>query len=291
MTPPVRRLALAPDAAQSLRAAVGEFRARAGDMAAPAVQRALARHAADAVPRARGVLDALRDVVVAGGAVVVSGVPVGDDGVLVALAAGVGVASPEGNGPGRLVHDVVPRAAAGDAGSSSGRGEFFLHTDSASAARPHAYFALACVANPRGGESLIAAAADVAERLRARAPRAQALLADEVFPFALPPSDRALVRRLPVLRVDDGATTVRYRRDLIEAGIRRAGAVSRAHAGALSAFEDVLRDAGVAYRFTLCPGDVLVANNHTLLHGRTAIAPAAARHLKRLKMHAPDAAG
>jgi alpha-ketoglutarate-dependent taurine dioxygenase len=56
--------------------------------------------------------------------------------------------------------------------------------------------------------------------------------------------------------------------------------------GNVDALEAVLADPALQRSCSLEPGDVLFVDNRRVLHGRTAIAPGADRHLRRLKIFA-----
>ena len=215
-------------------------------------------------------------------AVVVHGVPTESDGVLLALALATGTPDASGNG-GRLIYDVRPRPLTEQGDVSTTREAFALHSDSTALVRPHDTVYLACVAaaHGRGGESRVMSA----EHVRASLPaRAIAALEEPIFPFALnDPLHGRGVRRAPVLQGD----AIRYRRDALELGERACGEALPARARtALDALEAVLAEEEHQLAFGLRPGDVLVVDNRRALHGRTAFARGADRHLRRLKTFA-----
>ncbi|MCA1678305.1 MAG: TauD/TfdA family dioxygenase [Actinobacteria bacterium] len=227
------------------------------------------------------------------GAVVVRGVPVADDALLVALTRALGEPSALGNGDG-LIHDVRPKPPAEQRDLSSKTEAFPLHTDSTALVEPHAYVCLACVqsAAGAGGESLLAQVDVIRAALAEReGPGCLDSLEEPVFPFPLnDPRHGQGFRTAPILMPTTRGHTIRYRGDALAIG-RRAypEALSEPHRRALSALEAVLADGDLHASYSLEPGDVLFVDNRRALHGRTAIAPGAQRHLRRLKIFASAA--
>ena len=219
---------------------------------------------------------------------VVQDVPVASDEALLAVAAELGRATPVGNG-GSLIHDVAPKPLEEQTDLSSMRDEFPLHTDSTPLFEPHAYVLLGCVeADPDGGgesrvlhvETLVGA---LAERFGGGVVPA---LEEPVYPFPCNDPERGTgTRRVPVLGRDGGRRTVMYRADALALGRGHdPDALGSEHAEALAALEEVLADGALAARHALAPGEVLVLDNLSALHGRTAIRPGARRLLRRVKV-------
>lgn len=224
------------------------------------------------------------------GAVILERAPV-EDGALVVAVSWAGVAVAEGNGsPGRLVWDVRPDPAALRDQVSRGREDFPLHTDSSHADRPHAVIAMAAVvpSDDGTGRSLLLPVERAAAVLRSLGDgEALSLLTDCCFPFASDSPDGHPVVLRRILDVRSSAVRVRYHERILDWGLAQAGGgPSPRHRAALAAFREALSRPGLATSFQLRERDVLLVDNHRTLHGRTRIAPAARRHLKRLKLHA-----
>ena len=221
------------------------------------------------------------------GAVVVRGAPVEDDVLLLGLTEALGQASALGNGDG-LIHDVKPKPPAEQRDLSSKTEEFPLHTDSTALVEPHDFVCLACVrsAPAAGGESRIAHVDSIRAALAEReGPERVAALEEPVFPFPLnDPRHGQGFRKAPIL---SHGPAIRYRGDALAIGLRAVpDALSEPHRAALAALETALADATLQRSHALEPGDVLFVDNRRVLHGRTAIAPGADRHLRRLKIFA-----
>lgn len=224
------------------------------------------------------------------GAVVVRGVPVEDDVSLVSLTRALGEPSALGNGDG-LIHDVRPRPPHEQRDLSSKAEAFPLHTDSTALVEPHDYVCLACVrsAAGAGGESRIAHVDSIRAALAERGgSRCVAALEAPVFPFPLnDPRHGQGFRKAPILSLGKAGHTIRYRADALAIGLRaHPDALSERHRRALRALDTVLADPTLHASYPLEPGDVLFVDNRRALHGRTAIAAGAQRHLRRLKIFA-----
>jgi len=155
-----------------------------------------------------------------------------------------------------------------------------LHTDNSWIEEPEEYFALLVIRPARdGGESLLF---PVAELLRDFAqvkegPAAIRTLSERLFPFAMPVVFRSEGERsaqltpvvtAPVLR---SHSRLRYRHDTILSGFKvRPDLATEESVAAVESFNDYLigllrRSPGIK----LERGDVLLANNHTVLHARS----------------------
>lgn len=174
------------------------------------------------------------------------------------------------------------------------------HTDRAGPPGPPAVLALLCVRPaPEGGASLLVSGDSVRARLAADRPEVLPTLHQD-FHFG---AERNLTRTGPVFswtadRIDgqnhgrsdgrpqdrldgrlngrpqdrlDGRLQVQYNRFQIERGHQAAGdPLTPAQLAALDAFDDVLDDTTLFLRLSLRRGDLLLLNNNTVLHGRTA---------------------
>jgi hypothetical protein len=163
---------------------------------------------------------------------------------------------------------------------SEAAGEAPFHTDNSWVREPEQYFAL-LVIRPAdvGGESLLC---PVRELLRdfARTPEGPAVirtLREQQFPFAMPVVFRseaegaAKVPPVVTSPVVLSRSTLRYRHDVLVAGFRaRPDLATPERVHAVEAFNEFLigvRENAPGTR--LERGDLLIANNCTLLHART----------------------
>jgi alpha-ketoglutarate-dependent taurine dioxygenase len=254
------------------------------------MQREVLALALTQAPGLQAFLASAIEQIAAAGVVIVTGGYVGSDLILVTLCAALGQVSASGNGyPPRLVHDVRARDPAGRMfrSGSLGSAPFALHTDSACRVRPHEYFALACVRAPAhaGGESLLLLADDVAAELVARGEaRALALLAEPVYPFVDYQLGAAEVIRSSILTIGADHYRVRYNAACLADGLGRQP-LRPSDVRALQCFEEVIHDDRLVRELLLGPGDLLLADNSRLLHGRRGFSPTAGRLLKRCKIY------
>jgi hypothetical protein len=108
--------------------------------------------------------------------------------------------------------------------------------------------------------------------------------------FGRPPgayADGAATDVGPVFEWDTGRLSVRYNRHWIERGHEMAGQpLSTRTLAALDAFDEISTGRELPLRLLMLPGDLLLADNHVMLHGRTAFVdhedPDARRCLMRL---------
>lgn len=233
---------------------------------------------------AEAIVTALRDV----GAAVVHGVAVGDDDALLGTVAHAATPSPIGNGGG-LIYDVIPRPESEQVDVSSTDRSFPLHTDSTYLRPPHHVVALGCLDAPEGcgGESHLLDIHVVVGQLRESLDGNDALMAlgEPAYPFAVEAdSGERFIAQLAILDGDGGEARVRYRGDLItEAGRAASIAVDGRHRAALDRFDATLGDVALHAVLALRPSDVLLVDNHRMLHGRTAISPGTHRLMRRVK--------
>ena len=93
--------------------------------------------------------------------------------------------------------------------------------------------------------------------------------------------------RNPVFAWESGELTIRYLHYYIEVGHRKAGRpLSHRQRRALEVLESLLRLPELRVEFRLRPGQILLTNNHWILHNRTAFEdsprPEERRHYVRL---------
>jgi hypothetical protein len=195
---------------------------------------------------------------------------------------------------GQLVHHVQPAtdltAAAGHQQTER------LHTDCADWPEPARYMSLLCVRpDPRGGgRSRLLEVATLREEVRARAGAEALRLAEEPVPWRVADYLGGGVVWRPVLT----ASTVRWRRYTIDDGMAAAAAGGGAalppeRVAALDAIEAAVEGAPGTLEFLLGPGELWIADNARVLHGRTAILDPArsGRLLLRSWIRPADAAG
>ncbi|MGJ3262398.1 MAG: TauD/TfdA family dioxygenase [Salinarimonas sp.] len=108
------------------------------------------------------------------------------------------------------------------------------------------------------------------------------------FSYAYPDAPDKPTERIPVFASVAGALGCRYLRAFIEA----AGPLTPIEREALDAFDTLAQDPALVVTQAMRLGDLLVVNNYTVLHSRTAFLdhdePQARRLLLRLWLDAPD---
>lgn len=280
------RVAFAAAERAALRAAAAPWTVSAMDDLG--VQRGVVREACGRTPTLRQTLDTMVAAVRQTGAVIAVGTPL-DDQVLIAVASVFGRVTADGNGPppGQLVYNLV-------SGPESGYdpAALQLHTDSVFEASPSPYMGLACVQPSAEGDGLttLARADRVAARVGEIDQRHLELLQDRCYPFAKirhrAPQGAQLPVRTAILTVQDtDITTVFHGRHIREGMQLQPEAVDSEHRVALHTFETVLDDPHSATTLLLETGDLLLADNRRVLHGRSAVRPTGSRrHVKRLKI-------
>ena len=207
----------------------------------------------------------------------VRAVPTTEDGILRATAS-VGRVAETNYG---AVFDVrsVPRPE-NLAYSDLGLG---LHTDNPYRDPVPGFQALhALVTSPDGGESLFADGLALAEHLRRIAPEDFAQLARTPVPFHYRAAGVDLRARRPIIQLscDDTVTAVHYNNRSIAPVPLSADAAERFYA-AYRRFGTLLRYARYQLNFRLRDGDLVVFDNHRVLHGRTGFT--SARHPRHLR--------
>lgn len=245
----------------------------------------------DAVKRVDGfsqLVDEVRQEVAGRGACVVVGVP-DDDPLLVLLAGILGEVTPIDNGPrpGHLVRSLVS-----DLQDPVELVPMPLHTDTVFGARKHDSIGLYCVkaALDGGGTSNLARSADLVDAIRRIDPVHLVLLQDSCFPFVKEKVADPKVKIGPVLAESGGLVSMSYHPKLLAAGLKASQIeLGPAHRAALECLERVIGQGDVVQSVFLAEGDLLLIDNHTVLHGRDALTPRSGpRHLKRLKMYAAE---
>lgn len=196
------------------------------------------------------------------------------------------------DGLGRLVghvRDSGGKAKVGDRDYGRPR-ESPLHVDLADAV------ALLCVRQaPQGAVSALASSMTVYNAIREQHPEWLPRLA-EGFPWdrkaeQFPGEAPVTPWRVPVFSHADGQVTCRYNRSWITGGATRTGGRLDAEAEAMFDFIDrVARENRLD--LDVQPGDVQIASNYTVFHGKSNFVdhedPAAKRHLMRVWFDVPD---
>ena len=195
---------------------------------------------------------------------------------------------------GSLLHDVR------DTGRRFGSDDSIRYYETSHAIRLHTdggdIFALGCVRRgARGGRSLVVSAVEVFNEIVRRRPDLAVVLQQDFWMDARgqhPDGDRCQV--LPIYTHHDGLLSIVLKPEYINSAQRfdDVPRLTDAQREALELFHRVTREPGVALEFDMRPGDVLLASNHTLMHGRTAFeddsAPGNRRHLLRLWLTIPN---
>jgi alpha-ketoglutarate-dependent taurine dioxygenase len=163
---------------------------------------------------------------------------------------------------------------------SEAAGEAPFHTDNSWAPEPERYFAL-LVIRPAdvGGESLACPVAELLDEFARTREGAAAVrtLSENLFPFAMPVIFRGHTERAasvtPVLtsRVVLSHSAMRYRHDVLKAGFQvRPDLATPENVRAVEVFNEFLTGVRRTYpTVRLESGDLLIANNYTVLHART----------------------
>lgn len=165
------------------------------------------------------------------------------------------------------------------------------HTDNACLEpRPPCYLALYCHRSAAaGGESTLITARTVHDVIAAERPDLLPLLF-QPYHFRSPqahvwPSRGPTIVK-PILEDDHGELRIHYARVMIEPGMEMAGTpLTAAQREALDYLDEVIDRPELNFRHLLVPGEMLVMNNLTMLHGREAFtAGGGGRTLKRYWM-------
>jgi hypothetical protein len=147
-----------------------------------------------------------------------------------------------------------------------------------------------------GGENFIISSVALYEELRAHHPEALTLLR-EPFPYLRHTVDTGNTRpfcRLPVFSAQDGHFAAHFLRVLIDRADRAPDAptLTGPQRAALDLLETVAEDPALHVQCRLEPGDILLLNNWTTFHRRSAFTdapgPADRRHLLRIWLSVPN---
>lgn len=153
------------------------------------------------------------------------------------------------------------------------------HTDSSFRVEPHELVAFHCVEHDEsGGDSVLAAVEDVLDQL---SPDAVARLREPAFPFG-----KAL---RPILSGQPGVEEIRYYRAQLDRPLAD-GVVSltATQREALDELDLVLERHDRFHNLPLRSGEVLFMHNRKVLHGRTGFSGESRRHLRRIRLRAPE---
>ena len=165
-----------------------------------------------------------------------------------------------------------------------------LHTDGGD------IFALGCVSQgASGGRSLVVSAVEVFNEVVRRRPELAVVLQENFWMDARGQRpDGARCQVLPIYTRHDDHLSILFKPEYIYSAQRfdDVPRLTDAQREALDLFHRITREPGVALEFDMQPGDVLLASNHTIMHGRTefedAPGPANHRHMLRLWLTIPN---
>ena len=172
---------------------------------------------------------------------------------------------------GNLLHDVR------DTGRRFGSDDSIRYYQTSHAIRLHTdggdIFALGCVRQgASGGRSLVVSAVEVFNEIARRRPDLAVVLQEDFWMDARGQRpDGARCQVLPIYTRHDGHLSILLKPEYIYSA-QRFDEVPRLSDGqreALELFHQVTRAPGIALEFDMRPGDVLLASNHTIMHGRT----------------------
>ena len=165
-----------------------------------------------------------------------------------------------------------------------------LHTDGGD------IFVLACLrGGARGGRTLVVSAVEVFNEVVRRRPDLAAVLQEDFWVDARGQrADGARCQVLPVYTWHAGHLSILLKAEYIYSAQRfdDVPRLTGRQVEALELFHRITEEPGMALALELRPGDVLLASNHTVVHGRTAFEdrpdPADRRHLLRLWLTIPN---
>ena len=195
---------------------------------------------------------------------------------------------------GNLLHDVR------DTGRRFGSDDSIRYYQTSHAIRLHTdggdIFALGCVRQgASGGRSLVVSAVEVFNEIVRRRPDLAVVLQEDFWMDARGQRpDGARCQILPIYTYHQGHLSILLKPEYIDSAQRfdDVPRLTDAQREALEWFHRITQEPGVALEFDLRPGDVLLASNHTIMHGRTefedAPDPAYRRHLLRLWLTIPN---
>ncbi|MCY4452226.1 MAG: TauD/TfdA family dioxygenase [Immundisolibacterales bacterium] len=195
---------------------------------------------------------------------------------------------------GSLLHDVR------DIGRPFGSDDSIRYFQTRHAIRLHTdggdIFVLACVRRgAHGGTTLVVSAVEVFNELVRRRPDLAVVLQKDFWVDARGQRpDGARCQVLPVYTFHAGRLSVLLKAEYIYSAQRfdEVPRLTPAQIEALELFHRITEEPGMALELELEPGDVLLASNHTIVHGRTAFEdrpdPLERRHLMRLWLTIPN---
>ena len=165
-----------------------------------------------------------------------------------------------------------------------------LHTDGGD------IFALGCVRQgASGGRSLVVSAVEVFNEVARRRPELAVVLQENFWMDARGQRpDGARCQVLPIYTRHDGHLSILLKPEYIYSAQRfdDVPRLTDAQHEALELFHRITQEPGMALEFDMRPGDVLLASNHTIMHGRTefedAPGPENHRHMLRLWLTIPN---
>lgn len=173
--------------------------------------------------------------------------------------------------------------------------EAFLHTDSAYKETPEDAFILYCIkpAACQGGMTTILSLSDIYNEMAAH-PCSQLLLrelANTRYPYMVPSifkTRRDVVDEFIHEPILEPSQKIRFRRDTIQKSLSRiASTLSEDAIAAFELFTSLIKNSQKTLKVNLAAGDLLVMNNRTMLHGRTAFNDST-RHLLRIRFNIKD---
>ena len=195
---------------------------------------------------------------------------------------------------GSLLHDVR------DTGRPFGSDESIRYFQTNHAIRLHTdggdIFVLGCLrGGARGGRTLVVSAVEVFNEIVRSRPDLAAVLQEDFWVDARGQrADGARCQVLPVYTWHAGHLSILLKAEYIYSAQRFEDVprLTGRQAEALELFHRITEEPGMALGLELRPGDVLLASNHTIVHGRTAFEdrpdPADRRHLLRLWLTIPN---
>ena len=195
---------------------------------------------------------------------------------------------------GNLLHDVR------DTGRTFGSDDSIRYYQTSHAIRLHTdggdIFALGCVRKgASGGRSLVVSAVEVFNEIARHRPDLAVVLQENFWMDARGQRpDGARCQVLPIYTRHDGHLSILLKPEYIYSAQRfdDVPRLTDAQREALELFHQVTQEPGVALEFDLQPGDVLLASNHTIMHGRTEFEdtpePENRRHMLRLWLTIPN---
>lgn len=255
------------------------------------------------LPTLGPMLESLREVLEGGrGFLCLRGLPVADwtehqaRVALWGLGTHLGWAEPQ-DGAGNRLHDVR------DIGRPFGSDDSIRYFQTNHAIEFHNdgadMFALFCLrAGCSGGRSRLVSAVEVFNEIARRRPDLAVVLQEDFHVDARGQrTDGARCQVHPVYSYTERQLSILLKRAYIESAQRfdDVPRLTAAQTEALALLAAVMEEPGMALEFDLLPGDILMASNHTILHGRTAFEDDVAagtegegRHMLRLWLTLPN---